>query len=108
MKKQIALMHKYFGRAYTERCGTCCNFVRDRYHDRILQKCERYGLTHSEASDWAQSWEACGVYNTPLPDGERPLMEYAGRGRVHAAEVVPGQIGFVGPEPGGEVDECTD
>lgn len=93
MKKQPERMHKQFGRDHIHKCGTCCNFVRGRYHDRILQKCKRYGLTHSEASDWAQSWQACGMYDRPLPDGERPLMEYVGRRREPEGEV-PGQVGL--------------
>lgn len=56
-------MHRLFGENREHRCGECCNFVRGRYHDRILQKCSAYGMTHSEASDWAQKWTGCGLFN---------------------------------------------
>jgi len=95
VKKQLERMHRLFGRDHAQKCGTCCNLVSGRYHDRILQKCERYGLSHSEASDWAKSWVACGMHNVPLPEGERPVMEYADRGRVKAVEAVPGQETFL-------------
>lgn len=61
--RKIALMYKFFGKRYGHTCGECRNLVKGRYHDRILTKCEVYGLTHSEASDWAGRWQACGMFN---------------------------------------------
>lgn len=60
--RKIALMHQLFGTA-PGRCGECDHLVEGRYHDRMLRKCEVYGLTHSEASDWAKRWAACGQKN---------------------------------------------
>jgi hypothetical protein len=95
MKLQLARMHKHFGSDIAHKCGDCCNFVRGRYHDRILQKCERYGLSHSEATDWAQRWEACGMFDKPLGDNERPVIEYIrGRCAADSPPVLDGQIGF--------------
>lgn len=93
MKKQLERMHKHFGRAHAYRCGTCCNFVKFRYRAKPYQKCLRYGCSHSLATDWVQAWPACGIYNKPLPDGERPLIEYVDRRRAPEGEV-PGQIGM--------------
>jgi hypothetical protein len=28
-----------------------------------LRKCKVYGITSSEASDWANKYEACGMFN---------------------------------------------
>lgn len=61
--RKIALMYKLFGKCYGHTCRECSNLVKGRYHDRILTKCEVYGLTHSEASDWAGRWQACGMFN---------------------------------------------
>jgi hypothetical protein len=103
MKKQLERMHMVYGKSHVLKCGTCCNFVRDRYHDRMLQKCERYGLTHSEASDWAQSWEACGMHNVPLPENERPMIERCkGTREATYIENIPGQVGLF---TGGEATE---
>lgn len=44
-------------------------FCKDRYDDRILQKCKVYGLTHSEATDWKQSYDACGLFPDKPYDG---------------------------------------
>ena len=76
MKLQLQRMYQVFGAKQGHICKDCCNFVRGRYHDKFLQKCQRYGLSHSEASDWAQKWTACGMHNISLPDIERPLKEY--------------------------------
>lgn len=96
MKLQLARMHKQFGREHVHACGTCCNFVRGEYHDKMLQKCERYGLSHSDATDWAKSWGACGMYNVPIAKGERPLKDYVDKRRV--PEVAEGQVSMLGME----------
>lgn len=61
--RKIALMHRIFGVSDGHVCRECSNFVQGRYHDRVLRKCQVYGLTHSEASDWAGRWQACGMFN---------------------------------------------
>lgn len=93
MKIQLQRMHKEFGREHVHKCGECCNFVSGRYEGigRVLQKCKRYGLTHSEATDWAQKWPACTKFNVPLAPEERPLMAYVSRKRQPEGEI-PGQM----------------
>lgn len=67
-------MHQIFGVCHGMHiCAECSNFVSGRYHDKILRKCEVYGLTHSEASDWAKRWEACGMFNKEY--NGRPIIE---------------------------------
>lgn len=61
--RKIDLMHRLFGTADGHACRECSNLVKGRYHDHILTKCKVYGLTHSEASDWAGRWQACGMFN---------------------------------------------
>ena len=61
--RKIALMHSLFGKCEEHICKECDHFVEGRYHSRVLRKCEVYGLTHSEASDWAQKHTACGMFN---------------------------------------------
>lgn len=70
--RKIALMYKFFGKCYGHTCGECSNLVKGRYHNRILTKCKVYGLTHSEATDWAQRWEACGTFNRTW--NKQPVM----------------------------------
>ena len=72
LRKQ-QLMYKQFGMCDGHLCGECSNLVEGRYHDKILRKCKVYGMTHSEASDWAKRWLACGMFNKPYTGG--PIME---------------------------------
>lgn len=60
--RKIALMHQLFGEA-NHICGECSNLVYVLHRDKRLRKCKVYGDTNSEASDWAKSWRACGMFN---------------------------------------------
>lgn len=90
--RKIDLMYEFFGRSEGHRCGDCSNFVCGRNRSGILYKCKAYGLTHSEASDWAKRWEACGMFEKPYTG--RPVIEIARRRDYHKsdAEEVEGQI----------------
>ena len=61
--RKIELMHREFGFSPGNKCKTCDHFLHGRYRSRYLSKCEVYGLTHSEASDWSGRYDACGMYN---------------------------------------------
>ena len=100
MRKQHDLMIKHFGRNVHHRCGECSNFARGQYHGKWLQKCERYGLSHSEATDWAQKWPACGMFDVAMPENDRPLMEYLDRRRPCRKDV-PGQMSLFEEGGGG-------
>lgn len=91
--KKIELMHQLFGKAEGHTCKECSNFCSGRYHDRILRKCEVYGLTHSKATDWAMRWTACGHFNRPL--NGRPVIEIRRRmAKPKQAERVTGQLSW--------------
>ena len=90
--RKIDLMHKLFGKT-DHTCGECSNFVSGQYNSKILRKCTVYGLTHSEASDWAKRWQACGKFNEEW--NGNPIIEIRKRSFqkvVH--EPCDGQIGF--------------
>ena len=88
--KKIDAMHALYGTA-DGHCRDCPHLISGRYHDRILHKCEAYGCTHSEATDWRLKWAACGLKNTPLPD-ERPVIDRIRGRRDHVEEQLPGQM----------------
>lgn len=71
--RKIDLMHRLFGKCEGHACRECSNLVDGRYHYKILRKCKVYGMTHSEASDWTQRWEACGMFNKPWEG--KPIMQ---------------------------------
>lgn len=81
--RKIDLMHQFFGNGEGV-CKDCNHFLRVRYRGKAYRKCEVYGLTHSEASDWNASFPACGLFNN----------EYGGRN----------VIAFVTPERKKEID----
>lgn len=70
--RKNGLMYRLFGKTPGHTCRECSNFTKGRYHDKTLCKCKVYGLTHSAASDWAQRWEACGMFNKPW--GKGPII----------------------------------
>ena len=70
--RKINLMHRIFGVCDGHTCRECSNFVKGKYHNRTLRKCKVYGMTHSEATDWAGRWQACGAFNREI--GGKPVM----------------------------------
>ena len=88
--KKVDAMHARFGPAEGQ-CMYCPHLISGRYHDKILHKCEAYGLSHSEATDWRLKWPACGLKNLPLQD-ERPVFDRIRGQREYVPEQVKGQI----------------
>ena len=60
--RKIDLMYQLFGK--TEGlCRDCSHYQRYHYRDKPYRKCEVYGITNSEASDWVGRYQACGLFN---------------------------------------------
>ena len=72
-KRKIELMHEMFGKNEKYCCAECDHFRKISYHDKTYRKCEVYGLTRSEATDWKASNVACGL---------APNKTYTGRNVV--------------------------
>lgn len=70
--RKLALMHRFFGVLDGHTCRECSNFIKGKYHDKVLGKCKVYGLTHSKATDWAGRWMACGAFNRAI--SRKPLV----------------------------------
>ena len=93
--RKIQAMYERFGRYGVGACRDCCHFVTGRYHDKILRKCDVYGLTHSEATDWAGKYAACGQFNKPYKGG--PIIELLKYGpRRQNNSPVDGQMDMFG------------
>lgn len=78
-KRKQDLMYSLFGQADGQ-CKGCEHFIRFKYHDKNRRKCEVYGDTRSEASDWAGKWQACGLF-PDKPYNGRPVIEIVKRGQ---------------------------
>lgn len=96
-KKKIDLMHQIFGKA-ERMCKECDHFLRERYRDKLYRKCEVYGITNSEASDWNASYQACGLFNKPYPYVAIPIIRYVTPDRKVEVDNEPldGQIDLFG------------
>ena len=62
--KKIDAMHMLFGTCADRKCADCDHLC-SRIYDRRYYKCELYGDSASEATDWAKSWTACGLIDDP-------------------------------------------
>ena len=94
--KKIALMHHLFGRkGGLHICKECSNFESFRYHTKILKKCKVYGITQSEASDWANKYEACGMFNKEW--NGHPIIHLKKHGSYTKKEEqqIDGQVSFM-------------
>ena len=87
--KPIDHMHEAFGLAV----GTCrdCSHLIAHRSNKTWYKCEVYGESSCESSDWRLKYQACGMYNqefkgTPLKD----ILKHMPRPKV--VEQVDGQI----------------
>lgn len=63
-ERKIAAMHRRYGRDDKHLCKDC-NHLICREYGRRYYKCEMYGLSKSDATDWRVSYQACGMYNQP-------------------------------------------
>lgn len=72
--KKIELMHKLFGSGHpSNKCDTCRHFVSYTANCRYY-KCEVYGNTSSEATDWRKKYPSCALWN--LPYAGMPIIEF--------------------------------
>lgn len=62
MSKKIDLMHELFGEDYRmDKCEICDHLKKVKIGTRTVYKCECYGITSSEATDWRLRYLACGL-----------------------------------------------
>ena len=95
--RKINLMYHLFGKAGGMHiCKECSNFVTGRYHTKTLRKCKVYSLAHSEASDWANKYEACGMVNKEY-DGV-PIIKFVKHNSLKQDEPMEGQMSFIEEE----------
>ncbi len=92
--RKIDLMHRQFGKCEGYACRECSNLIHTRAGDRPLTKCKVYGETSSEASDWTQRWQACGMFNKPWDKGPIIRLVRPERTKQEDAQRIPldGQI----------------
>lgn len=87
-KRKIELMHSLFGMG-TNICKNCLHFQRYQYHAKSYGKCDVYGDTRSEATDWSGKYVSCGMFDKEYTGKEVVSVVRADRPQD---EPIPGQI----------------
>lgn len=74
--KKIAAMHKYFGMSeLTATCRQCNHLIRVSSGKHNYYKCEMYGDSACESTDWRLGYNACGWFGKDRPNFYTPLIE---------------------------------
>lgn len=85
--RKIDKMQLLFGTTPGEKCRDC-------YHLKggvnEYRKCEVYGESSSEATDWALRWNACGLWNKAY--GGKPIVNLNKGGHKKPEEQIEGQM----------------
>ena len=63
MQRKQEYMYAVYGISEGHTCALCTHLKHHWYHDKSYYKCEVYGDSSSEATDWRKKWTACGAYN---------------------------------------------
>ncbi|WP_227930051.1 hypothetical protein [Eubacterium callanderi] len=83
MRRKIELMHNLFGKK-TGFCKDCGHFYLKQYSN-VYQKCEVYGDSHGEGTDWKATYPACGLY-PDAPYKGRNVVKLENRGKKKKLE----------------------
>lgn len=96
--RKIEAMYQRYGHRDGMQCKYCDHFERYKYKGYDYSKCEIYGITNSEATDWRASNNACGMFNEPWDAKENmPVIEtikHIRNVRSSAPGQLDGQMGF--------------
>lgn len=93
--RKIAAMHKYFGVSeLSATCRQCGHLMRVQAGNRHVYKCEMYGDSASEATDWRLGYTACGWFGKDVPPFYTPLIEVLKHQPRVRENTIEGQIGF--------------
>ena len=91
--RKNAAMRKAYGSAKPLSCGQCPHLLKTMPTDRVYYKCEAYGVSNGEGTDWAKRWEACNLIFRESIAGLTPMLEQLKRSpRKKPEEQLEGQI----------------
>jgi hypothetical protein len=62
--RKILAMYLHFGKLVTDKtCKNCCHLKKFCWRGKNYYKCQVYGISNSEATDWRLWYPACGAFN---------------------------------------------
>ena len=67
--------------------------VEHRYN-KVYRKCTVYGVSSSEATDWAKRWTACGMFNQNYDGGDVKCLVRRRSADKESEEPMDGQYLF--------------
>ena len=68
LKDKLAIMHRMYGKNTEGKiCRDCSHFVKCQAN-RVHNKCEVYGISNSEATDFGTIQVGCGLWGVDIPD----------------------------------------
>lgn len=91
--RKIDAMHHFYGcDPLNGKCKDCPHLISGDYHDRKYYKCTVYGCSHSEATDWRISYDACGLIDHDFPENDKRVIDILKHEHIQKTEQLPGQI----------------
>ena len=75
--RKIDAMYNYYGRG-VGLCKNCQHFTRKEW-GRVYRKCQVYGDSNSEATDWRAGYQACGLIDKPFPENDVRIVKLIGK-----------------------------
>lgn len=94
MLRKIEKMYILFGKA-DGKCKDCEHYKhwgKNQVCASALRKCEVYGITRSEASDWKAGYDACGLFPNKENPYDRDIIELRICNNRDSEEQIEGQI----------------
>ena len=91
--RKIEAMHYFYGWDHLDRkCKECDHLIHGQYNGKWYYKCTVYGCSHSEATDWRKSYDACGLVDHDFPEHDNRIIDILKRQPIQQEEQLPGQI----------------
>ena len=91
--KKIDAMHSFYGHDHLERkCEECDHLIHGKYNGKWYYKCTVYGCSHSEATDWRKSYDACGLVDHDFPEHDKRIKDILKSEQIRTDEQIPGQV----------------
>jgi hypothetical protein len=60
---QLLSMHGAYGAGPKDKkCGDCFFITRDTHHNKAYFKCQIFGVTRGQGSDFRKKWPSCGSF----------------------------------------------
>ena len=86
--------HPLMIQTFGEGTGSCkdCPYLQKNVANRTHYKCQVYGVSASEATDWALSYPACGAKDKTVDELKYLMGQVRYRATNDKLDTIPGQM----------------